>query len=161
MHKLFSFFVFNNLIVFSLFSAVWGLIAAIISHSKGESTWDAIEGSDPFQQVISTLITVTPYWCSWLLQRNLGAAIDLCQLIRLTWGSFSRRFLHPTPRELIELTAPQPFGYAEYYNYFLFYAAVALCFGGLQPLSFAITAIYFWFDSFSKKYMIMYIFVTK
>ena len=161
MHKLFSFFVFNNLAVFSLFSAVWGFIAALINAENGESAWDSIEGSHPFQQTVSALITVTPYWCSWLLQRNLGAAIDLSQLVKLTWGSFSRRFLSPTPRELIELTAPQPFEYASYYNYFLFYAAVALCFGGLQPLTFAITALYFWFDSFSKKYMIMYIFITK
>lgn len=90
-----------------------------------------------------------------------GAAIDLTQLVRLTWGSFSRRFLSPTPRELIELTAPQPFEYASYYNYFLFYASVALFFGCLQPLTIAITALYFWFDSFSKKYMILYIFITK
>ena len=163
MHKLFSFFVFNNLVVFSLFSAVWGFITAVIGASDGGDVdaWDAIVQGHPFQRIISTLITVTPYWCSWLLQRNLGAAIDLSQLVRLTWGSFSRRYRSPTPRELIELTAPQPFEYAAYYNYFLFYAAVALFFGCLQPLALAITALYFCMDSFAKKYMILYIFITK
>ena len=162
MHKLFSFFLFNNLVVFSLFGAVWGVIAAVISSSdKGESGWEAVVQSKPFQRIITTLIILTQYWCSWLLQRNLGAAIDLSQLVRLTWGSFSRRYRSPTPRDLIELTAPQPFEYAAYYNYFLFYTAVTLCFGALQPLTLAITALYFCFDSFSKKYMIMYIFITK
>lgn len=164
MHKLFSFFLFNNLIVFSLFGAVWGLITAIIGSTKGADSvngWEAIVKSHPFQNIVTTLITLTPYWASWLLQRNLGAAIDLSQLVRLTWGSFSRRYLSPTPRELIELTAPQPFEYAAYYNYFLFYTAVTLTFGALQPLILAITALYFCFDSFSKKYMIMYIFITK
>jgi hypothetical protein len=162
MHKLFTFFIFNNLFVFSLFSAIWAVISAIISASKDTSNaWDAVVESQPFQKTVTALITVTPYWCSWLLQRNLGAAIDLSQLARLTWGSFSRRYLSPTPRQLIELTAPQPFEYAAYYNYFLFYTAVSLCFGGLQPLTLAITALYFCFDSFSKKYMIMYIFITK
>jgi hypothetical protein len=162
MHKLFSFFLFNNLIVFSLFGAAWGFVTVIIkAGSKGENEWDAIKQGHFLQNIISTLIQISPYWCSWLLQRNLGAAIDLSQLVRLTWGSFSRRFLHPTPRELIELTAPQPFEYAGYYNYFLFYSAVALAFGALQPLALAITALYFWMDSFSKKYMILYIFVTK
>ncbi|KAK3715824.1 hypothetical protein LTR37_006807 [Vermiconidia calcicola] len=162
MHKLFSFFLLNNLIVFSLFSAAWGFIAAVIGASEGGADgWDAVAGSQPVGRVVTALITVAPYWCSWLLQRNLGAAIDLSQFARLTWGSFSRRYLHPTPREVIELTAPQPFEYAAYYNYFLFYAAVTLCFGGLQPLTLAITALYFWMDSFSKKYMILYIFVTK
>ena len=162
MVKLFWFFLFNNLIVFSLFSAVWGFITAVIGASNGdENGWDAIVQSQPFQRIVTALITVSPYWCSWLLQRNLGAAIDLSQLARLTWGSFSRRYRSPTPRELIELTAPQPFAYAEYYNYFLFYAAVALCFGALQPLTLLITALYFCLDAFAKKYMILYIFITK
>lgn len=160
--KLFSFFIFNNLVVFSLFSAIWAFVATIIeANDAGGSIWDAIKANNPFVNIIATLITVTPYWCSWLLQRNLGAAIDLGQLFSLTWGSFSRRFLSPTPREQIELTAPQPFQYAAYYNYFVFYTAVALCFGPLQPLALAIVALYFWMDSFAKKYMIMYIFITK
>ncbi len=162
MHKLYSFFLFNNLIVFSLFSAAWRFVTAVIDASNnGESGWDAIVQSQFLSKIVTSLILVTPYWCSWLLQRNLGAAIDLSQLTRLIWGSISRRFLSPTPRELIELTAPQPFEYAAYYNYFLFYAAVALAFGALQPLALAITALYFWMDSFSKKYMLLYIFVTK
>jgi hypothetical protein len=162
MHKLFSFFLFNNLVVFSLFSAVWSLVTAVIGASKDNSNgWEAIVESQPFQHIVGTLITVTTYWCAWLLQRNLGSAIDLSQLVRLTWGSFLRRYRNPTPRELIELTAPQPFEYAAYYNYFLFYTAVSLCFGGLQPLTLVITALYFCMDSFTKKYMIMYIFITK
>ena len=162
MHKLFSFFLFNNLVVFSLFSAIWTYIAAVVyAANSNESVWTAVQDNHPFQHVVSGLITVTPYWASWLLQRNLGSAIDLSQLARLTWGSFSRRYLNPTPRELIELTAPQPFEYAGYYNYFCFYTAVALCFGSLQPLVLAITALYFCMDAFTKKYMILYIFITK
>ena len=90
-----------------------------------------------------------------------GAAIDLGQLVKLTWGAIQRRYFSPTPREAIEATAPPPFDFANYYNYFLFYAAVALCFGGLQPLALAITALYFWLDSFAKKYLLLYIFITK
>ena len=162
MHKLFSFFVFNNLIVFSLFSAAFGFVTAVTNAvNGGEAGWDAIVQGKLVAKIVQTMYTITPYWCSWLLQRNLGAAIDLGQLARLTWGSFSRRFLSPTPRQLIELTAPQPFEYAAYYNYFLFYTAVALVFGVLQPFTLAITALYFWMDSFSKKYMILYIFITK
>lgn len=90
-----------------------------------------------------------------------GAAIDLGQLVKLTWGAINRRYFSQTPREVIENSAPQPFDYASYYNYFLFYAAVALAFGGLQPLALAITALYFWLDSFAKKYLLLYIFITK
>ncbi|GAB1732503.1 hypothetical protein NU195Hw_g1962t1 [Hortaea werneckii] len=161
MHKLYSFFVINNLIVFSLFSAVFGFITAAVNASKTDSAWDAIVDSEPFVKIVSTLCQVSPYWVSWLLQRNLGAAIDLSQLTNLAWGSFSRRFLSPTPRQLIELSAPQPFDYASYYNYFLFYSTVAFCYAGLQPLALPVTAFYFWIDSWIKKYLLLYVFITK
>ncbi|KAK4542540.1 hypothetical protein LTR36_006588 [Oleoguttula mirabilis] len=161
MHKLYSFFVFNNLIVFSLFAALFGYVTAVINSSKHESAWEAIVKNQPFKSVIITLCGVSTYWISWLLQRNLGAAVDLSQLVKLIWGSISRRFLSPTPRELIELSAPQPFDYAGYYNYFLFYSTVAMCFAALQPLVLPVTAFYFFLDSFLKKYLLLYVFITK
>lgn len=161
MHKMYSFFIFNNLIVFSLFAAIWGFITAVIGASKGESTWDAIKDGDIYNKIVTTMITVSPYWISWLLQRNLGAAVDLSQFVNLAWGSFSRKFLSPTPRELIKLSAPQPFDYAGYYNYFLFYSTVAMCFATLQPLILAVTFVYFWLDSYLKKYLLLYVFITK
>jgi len=160
-HKLYSFFVFNNLIVFSLFSAIFGYIAAIVKQSKDASVWKAFQGSHPIELIVSTLCQVSPYWICWLLQRNLGAAVDISQLVTLLMGSFQKRFMSPTPRELIELTAPQPFDYAAYYNYFLFYATVTISFAALQPLVLPVCALYFWIDSFLKKYLILYIFITK
>ncbi|KAK0778752.1 hypothetical protein LTR75_015557 [Friedmanniomyces endolithicus] len=162
MHKLYAFFVFNNLVIFSLFSAIFAYIAAVVKGSKaGGNVWNQFENSHPFQLVVSALCQVSPYWISWVLQRNLGAALDLSQLISLLWSWVMKRFFAPTPRELIELTAPQPFDYAGYYNYFLFYATVAMCFATLQPLVLPVTAFYFALDSFLKKYLLLYIFITK
>nr|POE94257.1 uncharacterized protein CFP56_16497 [Quercus suber] len=62
---------------------------------------------------------------------------------------------------MIELTAPQPFDYAGYYNYFLFYATIAICFGPFQPIVLPVAALYFWLDGFLKKYLILYVFITK
>lgn len=160
--KLYAFFVFNNLIVFSLFGALWSFAAAIISaRSSGVDITTALAQGDIWNKIMIALCNVSPFWITWLLQRNLGAAIDLSQFVNLAWGSFARRFLSPTPRELIRLTAPPPFDYASYYNYFLFYATVALCFAMLQPLVLPVTAFYFIIDSYLKKYLIMYVFVTK
>lgn len=91
----------------------------------------------------------------------IGAAVDLSQLLTLLWRGALRRFSSPTPREMIELTAPQPFDYAGYYNYFLFYATVAICFGPFQPIMLPVAALYFWLDGFWKKYLILYVFITK
>jgi hypothetical protein len=152
--NLYSFFMFNNLIIVSLFSALWSWIAKLVG---GKS----LEQSEPFRSVMVGLCDVSPYWICWMLQRNMGAAVDLSQLWTLIWGSFSRRFLSPTPRSLIELSAPQAFDYAAYYNYFVFYATVAMTFATIQPLVLPVTAFYFWMDSFMKKYLLLYVFITK
>lgn len=161
LHKLFAFFVFNNLIVYSLFGALWTYIAAVVNEADdGQNVYDALK-SEFKHYIMLPLETMSTFWLTWLIQRNLGAALDLAQLVNLAWGSFSRKYLSPTPRELIKLSAPQPFDYAGYYNYFLFYGIVALCWSPIQPLVLPVTAIYFWLDSQMKKYLLMYVFITK
>lgn len=163
LRNLFNFFILNNLIIFSLFSAIWQYITAVIEDSKTDkSVWDALKHADFFLVVTTQLCqSISPFWVTWILQRNLGAAIDLAQLWTLFYQWFAKTFLAPTPRQYIEWTAPQPFQYASYYNYFLFYAAVSLCFATLQPIILLCTAIYFVVDSVLKKYLLMYVFVTK
>ena len=161
--QLYTFFVFNNLIVFSLFSAAFGMISNIIKLARDEHLpfMTIIKDIAFFDKTMITLCDVSPFWVTWLVQRNLGAAIDLSQVVNLAWGSFSRKFLNPTPRQLINRTAPPPFDYASYYNYFLFYSTVALCFAPLQPITLVVVAVYFSFDSWMKKYLLMYVFCTK
>lgn len=156
---LYSFFLFNNMIVFSLFGAVFKVVsAAVVVAKRDKAPWyEIMKTIHPLQNIISALCDISLFWVTYLLQRNLGAAIDLSQLVNLGWGSFSRKFLNPTPRELIARTAPPPFDYASYYNYFLFYSTVALTFGVLQPLTLVVTAFYFTMDSWMKKYLLMYV----
>lgn len=161
--NLFNFFILNNLIIFSLFSAIWQYVTSVINDSKTDSSvWEALQHGDFFLTVTTQLCqSISPFWVTWILQRNLGAAIDLAQLWTLFNQWFAKTFLSPTPRQYIEWTAPQAFDYASYYNYFLFYAAVSLCFATLQPIILVCTAFYFVLDSILKKYLLMYVFVTK
>ncbi|KAK2057112.1 DUF221-domain-containing protein [Colletotrichum caudatum] len=164
MAKLYAFFVFNNLIVFSLFSAVWSFVSAVVSETndnKSIDAWHAIIDQNLATTIFTALCKVSPFWVTWLLQRNLGAAIDLAQLWTLVYSFFVRKFSSPTPRELIELTAPPSFEYAMYYNYFLYYATVALGFSGIQPLVLPAATLYYAIDYWLKKYLLLYIFVTK
>src|SRR5690242_15684377 len=156
LHQLYAFFVFNNLVVFSIFSAVFQIIMSALAARQGDSSFAAVVRSiEPFQQLMGALCNVSAYWVTWLVQRNLGAVIDLSQAVNLAWGSFSRKFLNPTPRELIQRTSPPPFDYTSYYNYFLFYSTVTLVFGSLQPITLVVTAFYFTLDSWMKKYLLM------
>ncbi|CAG8045941.1 unnamed protein product [Penicillium nalgiovense] len=159
---LYAFFVFNNLIVFSLFSAAWYFVSFVVDKTNhNEDAWQAILESRMYAKLVSALCTVSPFWVTYLLQRNLGAAIDLVQLVTMAWVWFAKTFLSPTPRQAIEWTAPPRFDYASYYNYFLFYATVAFCFATLQPIVLPVTALYFGVDAMLKKYLLMYVFVTK
>ncbi|KAL4949397.1 hypothetical protein BDW69DRAFT_188364 [Aspergillus filifer] len=162
LRHLYSFFVFNNLIVFSLFSAVWTFISAVIElKNNDEDPWQAVQDGQFYTKAVSAMCQVSPFWVTYLLQRNMGAAIDLVQLVNLVWVWFAKTFLAPTPRQTIEWTAPPSFDYASYYMYFLYYATIAICFATLQPIVLPVTALYFGLDAMMKKYMLMYIFVTK
>ncbi|KAI9813727.1 MAG: Transmembrane protein 63C [Thelocarpon impressellum] len=161
-HNLYAFFVFNNLVVFTAFSAVAQFIMFVISQRNvNQNIWEAIKAGQLGNKLATALCSVSPFWVTWLLQRNLGAAIDLSQVVNLFWIWFAKTFMAPTPRQRYEWTRPPPFDYASYYNYFLFYATVTLCFATLQPLVLPVTALYFTLDSVLKKYLLMYVFVTK
>ncbi|RDL42219.1 Uncharacterized protein BP5553_02198 [Venustampulla echinocandica] len=160
--KLYTFFVFNFLLIFSIFSTAWTFVYTIIVKTNNrEDAWKAIQEAQFGKGLFTSLCNISPFWITWLLQRNLGAAVDLAQLWTLVWSFCVRKFSSPTPREIIELTAPQAFDYASYYNYFLFYSTVTLCYGTIQPLALPACAIYFALDVYLKKYLLLYIFITK
>jgi hypothetical protein len=158
--RLYAFFVFNNLLVFSVFGSAWRFIAGVIAaHDKG--VWHAMQDGHLFTKIMTGLCNVSTFWLTWQMQRNLGAAIDLSQVWILLWSWMRRTFFSPTPRELIELSAPQPFPYAEYYNNYLFVATVGLSMGTLQPIILPVTAFYVAMDYIFKKYLLQYVFITK
>ncbi|EFY91675.1 DUF221 domain protein [Metarhizium acridum CQMa 102] len=164
--KLYAFFVFNNLVVFSFFGVLWSFVAGVIKATEGQGdskkdAWSAILDGHLAQNIVISFCNNSIFWVTYLLQRQLGAAIDLAQIWPLIVAFFQKKFSSPTPRELIELTAPPPFEYANYYTYFLFYSTVTLCFGTIQPLCLLATAMYFSIDCYLKKYLILYRFVTK
>lgn len=162
MKRLYFFFVFNNLIVFSTFASAWGFIAAVIkADQSGQDTWQAILSGHIAENITTTLCFTSSYWVTWQMQRNLGAALDLLQGFTLLVNWFQRRFTNPTPRRMIRLSAPQAFLYASYYSSYLFVITSGFVFGPLQPLILPIVAIYIGLDGWLKKYLLQYIFVTR
>jgi hypothetical protein len=148
--RLYSFFVFNNLLVFSVFGSAWRFVAAVIA-AQDQGVWEAIMENHLFSKVMTGLCNVSTFWLTWQMQRNLGAAIDLSQAWIFFYSWIQRKCFSPTPRELIELSAPQPFPYADYYNNYLFVATVGLSMGILQPIIFPVTAFYIAMDCVFKK----------
>jgi hypothetical protein len=160
MTRLYAFFIFNNLIVFSVFGSAFRFLAAVIE-AKDQSVWDAIKNAHIFSNLMAGLCNVSTFWLTYQMQQNLSAAIDIAQLLPLVLAWWRRKFTHPTPRQLVELGAPQTFDYASYYNSYLYVASVGLCFGVLQPIIFAVTAFYLVIELWFKRYLLQYVLITK
>lgn len=117
-HQLYAFFIFNNLIIFTSFSAIWQFVTAVIKTTQiNADIIAAVKAGELGTKLLGALCTVSPFWVTWLLQRNLGAAVDLSQVWNLFWIWFARTFMNPTPRQREEWMRPPPFDYASYYNY--------------------------------------------
>jgi hypothetical protein len=160
MTRLYAFFVVNNLIVFSVFGSGFRFLASV-TEAQDQSVWDAIKNAHIFTNLMAGLCNVSTFWLTYQLQQNLGAAVDISQLLPLIVGFFRRKFTHPTPRELIEASAPPPFDYASYYNSYLYVSTVGMAIGILQPIIFPITAFYLFIELFFKRYILQYIAITK
>lgn len=162
--KLYCFFVFNNILIFTLFSVVWAIIVQIIEVAKTEEslTFSNVINKISISYKISTAIMgASSFWIMYILRINVGAVLDLLQLFSLIWRGFQRHFMSPTPRQQMLWTAPQHFAYASYYTWLLFYSTIALSFTVVQPIVGLVVAFYFSLDILYKKYGLMYIFVTK
>jgi len=158
--RLYVFFVVNNLVVFSIFGAAFRFVAAV-TQAQNENVWDVIKNSHIFTNIMAGLCNISTFWLTYNMQQNLSAATDLVQLFPLLLGTIRRRFFHPTPRELIELSAPPPIDYASYYNSYLFIVTSGMCFGILQPVILPVTAVYLGLELYFKRYMVQYVLITK
>lgn len=159
---MYFFFVINNLVIFTLFGTLWSTVQNLIEIENAAGiTWEAFRTTHLAGKIVISIFEISTFWASYLLQRNLGALLDIVQVVSLISQSFYKCFMSPTPRQMIEWTAPPAFDYASYYNYFLFYTTIALVFATIQPLVLPIAFLYFLIDSFLKKYCLMYIFVTR
>lgn len=162
--KLFVFFTFNNLFIFTLFSVVWSAIVSVVAlvHAEDDLTYkQVLKQLEVGPQISNAILGASSFWVMYILRVNFGAVLDLLQLVSLVWRGFQRHFMSPTSRELAQWTAPQHFNFAAYYNWLLFYTTIALSFAVVQPLVLPAIAIYFTFDTVYKKYSLMYIFETK
>lgn len=86
--------------------------------------------------------------------------LDLAQLFSLIYKTIRRNF-NPTPRELIEWTAPLTFDYASYYNYALFYFTIAMSYATIAPLVSPFALLYFTVSYGVHKYDMMYVYFTR
>lgn len=165
-HKLYLFFLINNFLIFTFFGVLWNFVQTTIVTTAQDSTgfsgfWTALKNSKFFDGLADSIVSTSSFWIIYVSQRNLGCLLDLVQAWGLFLKWFKRTFLAPTPREMIEWSAPQNFEYATYYNTFLYNFVICISYATLAPLILPFGLIYFTVSCFSYKYAMLYVSVTK
>lgn len=163
--KLYIFFFFNNFFVVTIIGVAWNIGAQIVSFidgSEGDLTvgraWSELRFG---QQIVPAIINASSFWVMYLIRANIAGVVDLLQLVSLSWKSFQKHFMSPTPRQIIQWTAPEPYLFATNYNWVMFYTTIGLCFTSIQPIIMPILCLYLTASVIFKKYSLMYMFVTK
>lgn len=160
--KLYVFFIFNNLLVFTLTSMLFGIygqIRALVE--SGSLPADQSSISNYILQIAKNISEVSTFWINFVCLKSLGLTMDLAMLVPLITITIRKFITRPSPRELRELAKPPEFNFPQNYNLLLFFFTIALVYSAMSPLILPFALIYFCVASVVYKYMLMYVYVTK
>ncbi|KAI8097465.1 uncharacterized protein BX664DRAFT_326439 [Halteromyces radiatus] len=162
--KLYTFFLINNLLVFTVASTLMKLYTQIKNAAQGGQvlTFEGffITMGENLVLVAKNLSDVSNYWLSYVTLKGLGVTIDLAQIFVLLTITLRKLFTKPSPRQLQELTRPSQFDYPVFYNLLIFFFTVGLLYSVISPLVLPFAMIYFMLATMVFKYLLMYVFVT-
>lgn len=160
--KLYVFFIFNNLLVFTLTSMLFGIygqIRALVE--SGSLPADQSSISNYILQIAKNISEVSTFWINFVCLKSLGLTMDLAMLVPLITITIRKFITRPSPRELRELAKPPEFNFPQNYNLLLFFFTIALVYSAMSPLILPFALIYFCVANVVYKYMLMYVYVTK
>ncbi|EKG16943.1 protein of unknown function DUF221 [Macrophomina phaseolina MS6] len=146
-------FIFNNFITFSVAAIIWRYIYGTGNQKDASAS--------PWAYLTVSLCVSAPFWMSSLLVRVIGVGWDMAQLAKLTRMMMQLKLLHTTPRAKWEITQCEPFGHAADSIALIGYFTLALVFAPFMPLILPAATIAFTAELISKRYQLLYVWVTK
>ncbi|KAI8334567.1 hypothetical protein BC941DRAFT_431570 [Chlamydoabsidia padenii] len=162
--KLYTFFLINNLLVFTVTSTFMKLYAQIKAAAQGDEVLTVesffLTMTENLVLVAKNLSDVSTFWLSYVTLKGLGVIIDLAQIFVLLSITLKKFFTKPSPRQLQEMTRPSQFDYPIFYNLLIFFFTVGLLYSVISPLVLPFTMLYFMLATMVFKYLLMYVFVT-
>ncbi|KAI8384333.1 uncharacterized protein BYT42DRAFT_562165 [Radiomyces spectabilis] len=159
--KLYTFFIVNNLLVFtliSIFIGIYGQLGAL-AHAGSISNQEPI--SEYLLQLAKNIADVSTFWINYVCIKALGITMELAQLLPFIIITLRKWITRPSPRQLREFAQPPNFDYPQNYNLLLFFFTIGLVYSAIAPLVLPFALLYFVTATVVYKYMLMYIFVTK
>ncbi|CAB4436024.1 unnamed protein product [Rhizophagus irregularis] len=164
--KLYLFFFINNLILYTISSTVWDIVAKVkASIDAGYLDLDDLKknitNSKFLDEIAESAIKVSFFWINYISLSGLFAVWDLAQLVQLIYIWFKKKLLSPTPRNLKELSMPPDFDYPVYYNTHLFFFTLGILYSVIAPLILVFCYLYYVLAYLVYRYQLMYVFNTK
>ncbi|KAG0176746.1 hypothetical protein DFQ28_000062 [Apophysomyces sp. BC1034] len=159
--KLYTFFIINNFLLFTLASILfrlYGQASALINNGALPSD-ESLSGY--LMQMATNISDVSSFWINYVCIKGLGITMDLAQIMPLLMITLRKLITRPSPRKLRELAQPTVFDYPQNYNLLLFFFTIALVYSAIAPLVLPFALVYFVVATMVYKYLLMYINVTK
>lgn len=170
LRKLYAFFFLDNYFLFTIMGVIWDVVAQVLQQTQGarasgqslsfREVWNSLRVA---QRISTATVNLSSFWVLYLLRSIFalfaGSAQPITLLSRL--GQKLNFIQKPTPRARAENSMPQPFQYAVSYLSILFNGTIALGFTSIQPLVLPIAMILFALAIPVRKYMIIYMQITK
>ncbi|CAO3653088.1 unnamed protein product [Cunninghamella blakesleeana] len=163
--KLYTFFIVNNLFVFTVASIFAQMYTQIKAAAEGNQvlTIQAFFSiiSSNLGQIAKKINNVSAYWLSYVTLKCLGVTMDLAQIFVLVVYTLRKIFTRPSPRQLQEFARPSHFDYPVFYNLAIFFFTLGLMYSVISPLILPFTLVYFIMATIVFKYLLMYVVVTR
>lgn len=159
--KLYTFFIINNLLVFTLTSMLIGIYGQIRALVESGSLPVGTSISGYIIQIAKNIAEVSTFWINFVCLKSLGLTMDLAMLVPLLTITIKKFLTRPSPRALREMAKPPEFDFPQNYNLMLFFFTIALVYSAMSPLILPFALIYFVVAGMVYKYTLMYIYVTK
>ncbi|RGB38934.1 hypothetical protein C1646_755152 [Rhizophagus diaphanus] len=164
--KLYLFFFINNLILYTISSTAWDIVAKVkasidAGYLDFEDLKKNITNSKFLDEIAESAIKVSFFWINYISLSGLFAVWDLAQLVQLIYIWFKKKLLSPTPRNLKELSMPPDFDYPVYYNTHLFFFTLGILYSVIAPLILVFCYLYYVLAYLVYRYQLMYVFNTK
>ncbi|KAG0175451.1 hypothetical protein DFQ28_009163 [Apophysomyces sp. BC1034] len=162
--KLYTFFIVNNLLVFTVSSTMISMYLQINKAVQGAESLTAGEFFSSIGQnltdIAKNMSDVSNFWVNYVSLKGVGVVMDLAQVVAFLSITLRKLLTRPSPRQLQEFTRPNTFDYPLFYNVIIFFFTVGLVYSVIAPLVLPFTLIYFLLATMVFRYLLTYVFVT-
>ncbi|KAJ1970760.1 hypothetical protein H4R35_005674, partial [Dimargaris xerosporica] len=157
MKKMYLYWMFSQVIVFTLMGVLTQLVADVQSNKK--TVAQLFENLVP--NIVSSLNLTSSFWINYISLRWINNTLELVQLISLLIIFSRRYFTRPTPRQVRQLSKPPDFDYAVVYATYSFLFVLTLIFSVYAPLILIVGMVLFALGLLVFKYQLMYVYTTR